>query len=314
MERIRHVRNEARYGGAPCAPTTQSESCNNEACDQDCGLGHWTKWSSCSKACDGGFLTRHRHVTSAPRGSGSCPADDADSRLEYKRCNEHACVLHDSKVFCEAKLDVIILLDGSSNLGQEGWESAKAATAKLVGFFDKAEATAQVAVLLYSGPESWGNYKKCMTPGATAGEAPLDMVQTCKMIWVRHFTTDGDATLAADINNLAWPRATQATSMALTMAETELLTGRAGAQQVVIVITDGTPLFNGKTQFAAESIQKRARLIWVPISAHAHIDNIKKWASKPVADNVLVVNHPSELSKTETLNKLVADACPKIKE
>jgi len=206
-------------------------------------------------------------------------------------------------------------------LGQKGFDYAKTAAANLLGYFDMGEGKTQVAVLLFSGPSTRTNQRKCfgnrggiMEPmfGATTTQAPPDVATECNMKWISHFTTDDDSSLASNVASLAWPRATQATSMALKMAQTELLTGRMTAQKVVIVITDGKPMSSWLTRFASESLQEEARLIWVPITEDADIDNIKEWASKPVADNVLMVRTPSELSKPETLNKLVADACPKI--
>merc|ERR1719491_1003890 len=106
----------------------------------------------------------------------------------------------------------------------------KKAGASLVKAFD-ADANggngAQVAVLLYSGPEDMTAYKRC-TGEAAAGSHKVDLAKECKMAWVSHFTTNID-TLAENIGNLNWQKGSTMTSQALGSAEAELIYGRADA-------------------------------------------------------------------------------------
>jgi len=309
MERVRSVRIQAKNGGRPCEATSESASCGNEACDQDCKLTAWTRWGTCSKACDGGFQVRNRHVAANPKGQGSCPGSRSSDRLQYRRCNSHICAPKHSDVLeCVAKLDVVLLLDGSGSMGQEGWEATKQASQKLVRAFKTGENAAQVAVLLFSGPSNWAAYKKCTQSG---GAGTVDLVKDCKIIWVSHFTTN-TTRVANDVGMLKWPKATTLTSAALASAQAELRSGRASARSVVIVITDGRPLNPRKTFQAARSLRSKARVLWVPVAKYAPLDDIKTWASRPVADNVLVLRDFKDLGKAATVNRIIADACPKV--
>lgn len=301
-ERVRAVHTEARHNGAPCEQTSESVACGTEACDQDCGLAAWTSWSTCSKACDGGFKLRDRHITTPPIGGGRCPKADSPSRLEYQHCNPQTCK---EGLKCASALDVVLVLDGSGSVGEaSGWESTKKAGVALINRFKAGSLGAQVAVLVFGGPASWAGYQKC-----SGSKGEVDMSTDCKVSWLSHFSTDM-ATLASDVGALSWPKGSTLTAAALATAETELQNGRADAQSVVIVITDGRPMNIRKTTEAAKRLRKRARLLWVPVTKKAPLSLVKAWASRPVADNVLAVRDYKDLEKPDTINKIIADACP----
>merc|ERR1719335_681020 len=57
-QRLREVKMAARHEGTPCGKTSQAEPCNLQACEKDCELSGWTRWSKCSKDCDGGTQKR----------------------------------------------------------------------------------------------------------------------------------------------------------------------------------------------------------------------------------------------------------------
>merc|ERR1740117_940486 len=106
--------------------------------------------------------------------------------------------------------------------------------------------------------------------------------------------------------NVVWPKASALTSAALATAEGELKNGRADASSVVIAITDGTPMNKRKTFQAAKSLREKSRLMWVPISAEAPIDDVKHWASHPIADNVIDVPKIEHLATPKTINRIIA--------
>merc|ERR1719487_622741 len=58
--RVRDVKTPAAHGGKQCGETGQSKQCNVDACEKDCELHAWTKWTTCSKDCDGGTKRRER--------------------------------------------------------------------------------------------------------------------------------------------------------------------------------------------------------------------------------------------------------------
>lgn len=301
-ERIRMVRKQVRHGGRPCEATSESGSCSSEACDRDCALAGWTEWTSCSKACDGGFMERHRHVGIPAKGQGICPGPETAARLEYRRCNTHQCVpLHGPLLQCTAKLDVVLLLDGSASVGEEGWHATTAFAKQLLeGFGTKVQA----AVLVFSGPSTWEGYKMC-----TGGSDTVDIATDCKMIWASHFTRDL-VSLAQTVTTVSWPKATTLTSAALASAASELRGGRPGVRSLVIAVTDGRTMDPRRTMETARVLRNKARLIWVPASRHAPLEEIKKLASRPLADNVVALPCYKELSKPETVNRVLAAACP----
>mmetsp|Transcript_29931 Transcript_29931/g.78904 ORF Transcript_29931/g.78904 Transcript_29931/m.78904 type:complete len:910 (-) Transcript_29931:96-2825(-) len=304
-ERMRVVLRQPSGGGKPCEAVSQSASCGSNACDQDCSLSSWTPWSLCSKACNSGFQERERRVLKEATGQGSCASHDSPVRRQYRRCNEQHCIpAHGEGLRCKSKLDVVVILDGSGSIGEDGWQATKKAGQALVRAFESEEL--QVAVLLYSGPASWSAYQRC-----TQNVESVDLLQDCGLIWVSHFTT-GVAQLASNIESLAWPKASTLTSAALATAEAELRMGRADAQSIVIAITDGKAMNPRKTTQAASRLRAKARLMWVPVTRHASLANIKHWASKPIADNVLVVQEFENLSKPANINQIVAAACPQV--
>merc|ERR1719321_930645 len=57
-QRLREAKRAMKYGGEPCGKTSQTKACNAQACEKDCELSPWTKWSACSQDCDGGTKKR----------------------------------------------------------------------------------------------------------------------------------------------------------------------------------------------------------------------------------------------------------------
>merc|ERR1719313_2160462 len=102
QQRVREVERAMKYGGKPCGSTSQSKACNVKACEKDCDLTEWTKWSWCSKDCHGGTRKRQKFVKHAPEGAGKCPGRWSKDRLQYKNCNMKRC--KELKT-CNASLD-----------------------------------------------------------------------------------------------------------------------------------------------------------------------------------------------------------------
>merc|ERR1719398_263880 len=117
QQRLREVEMEMKYNGKPCGQTSQTKSCQAQACEKDCVLSSWTKWSSCSKECDGGTKRRQKFVRDPALGAGKCADAWAPERLEYKQCAMHRCKVLDAAepMTCNRSLDVVLLLDGSGS-------------------------------------------------------------------------------------------------------------------------------------------------------------------------------------------------------
>merc|ERR1740130_1094673 len=138
-----------RYGGMPCGQVSETEACNVQSCEKDCELSEWSKWSWCSKDCDGGTRKRQKFITASPKGVGMCPSNTAPDRLQHKECNNFACP---NKLQCNKELDIVFLLDGSGSLGEKGWKAEIKAAQTFVDAFTGTGAKAKMAVVLYSGP------------------------------------------------------------------------------------------------------------------------------------------------------------------
>merc|ERR1719428_1206797 len=92
-QRLREVKVASKHEGTPCGKTSEAEPCNLQACERDCELSDWTKWSGCSKDCDGGTRKRQKFVVLPAVGQGKCADSWAPERLEYKGCNRKRCVI-----------------------------------------------------------------------------------------------------------------------------------------------------------------------------------------------------------------------------
>jgi hypothetical protein len=312
-QRIRHVKTHPQHGGKLCGPESQSMECGTAACDEDCQLGRWSKWSSCSKACGGGFQQQTRSVVASAVGLGTCPATDSETRLRYKRCNTQKCVPATGTLLkCNSTVDVVFLLDSSGSTGQPGFDYIKAAGKSLISQMDPTAQGgngAQVAVLMYSGPDSMDNYQKC-TGKVPAGQT-VDVANDCNMVWVSHYTTS-TATLATSVGTLNWRAGSTMASAALASAEAELVYGRQNTPAVVVVIGDQLPMMPRKTAQVAASLRKKAKLIWVVATGDTDLKKFASWASKPVSDNVVHMHALAELQEPSTLNKIIADVCPSV--
>merc|ERR1719316_1904745 len=319
-QRVRAVITQPQNGGVRCGETSEAEPCNMQSCDRDCELADWTAWGPCSKECDGGLQERVRHVAEPPHGQGTCPDAISEERTEYLECNTQPCIpfgtspntpLHCGSAGFPVMQDIVILLDGSGSLGEAGWNAVKAAGVALANAFYKDEDSgAKVAVELFGGPRYWSDYDAC-TGHLTAGQTPPNMATTCGLSWVTHFSTDSDE-ISDAIAGLDWPQSTTFTSGALAAASNELSNGRADAQSIVFVITDGRPLRRSNTRAQSKLLREKARLIWIPVTKFAPIDDVMTWASHPPHENVIVVDDFETLSEQATVNDLVSTSCPDV--
>jgi len=306
QQRLREVEMEMKYNGKPCGQTSQTKSCQAQACEKDCVLSSWTKWSSCSKECDGGTKRRQKFVSEPALGAGKCATAWDPTRLEYKQCAMHRCKVLDAAepMTCNRSLDVVLLLDGSGSMGKKGWAAEMKAAQYFVGSFMKND-QAKLAVILYSGPRTWGGVFRCVGQN----QAKVDLEKTCRIKTVMHFTNDFKK-LKGLITGLAFPKGSTLTSLALMTAKAELTLGSQKKRSVVVVFTDGRPLSYRRTELAARSLRKTARLLWVPMTKNAPLKSIKKWATRRWEENVVSVEDWAKLEKPEVITHIIADICP----
>jgi hypothetical protein len=307
QQRLREVKMAMKYGGKPCGATSETKACNNQACEKDCKLSSWTKWTACSKDCDGGTQRRQKFVKEEPQGAGECPGQWSEKRLQYKQCNMIRCKTPPNvPLNCSKKLDVVIVLDGSSSLGKQGWKAEIKAATTFVDAFAVAGSEAQISLILYSGPKTWSGVNVC----TGKSEKKVDTEKVCKIRVVQHFTNDFKK-LKTTIAGLDWPHGSTLTSLALLAAKAELSLGRKDAKANVVVITDGRPMSYRKTSLAARSVRQAARLLWVPVTNFAPLKFIKSVATRRWQENVVHVKNFEELEHPEVVTHIVANICPK---
>jgi len=308
QQRLREVERASKYGGKPCGETSETIACNAQSCEKDCDLSEWTKWSWCSKDCDGGTRKRVKFVKHGPEGAGKCPDAWSTARLQYKECNMKRCTVEANQtiMMCNEQLDIMFLLDGSGSLGEAGWKAEIVAAQRFVDAFAGTGAQAQMGVILYSGPRTWSGVNKCF---ARNGDK-VDIENTCKIKTVTHFTTDMKKVKDL-IGGLTWPKGSTLTSLALQTAKAELSLGRKEAKSIVVVVTDGRPLSYRSTFIAARNVRKAARLVWVPVTRYAPLKEIKNWATRRWQENVVQVATFEDLEKPDPMNHVIADICPK---
>merc|ERR1719487_192613 len=162
QQRLREVKRAMAYGGKPCGQVSQTRACNSQACESDCELSEWTKWTWCSKDCDGGTRHRVKHIVKKPEGTGKCPWLWSPKRLQYKMCNTMRC----PQLKCKKELDIVFLIDGSGSLGSAGWKAEIKAAQTFVDAFSVSGSKANMAVILYSGPYYWSGVWKCWSRNA----------------------------------------------------------------------------------------------------------------------------------------------------
>merc|ERR1719440_952349 len=205
---------------------------------------------------------------------------------------------------CNRTMDIILLIDGSGSLGKAGWKAEIVAAQFTVDAFIES-GKAEMAVILFSGPRTWGKVEKCTGKNAQN----VDM-EECGIKTVTHFTDDLKKVKNL-ITGLDWPKGGTLTSLALMTAKAELSLGRKDASSAVIVFTDGRPLSYRKTHLASMAVRKASRLLWVPVTEYAPLKYIKSWATRRWQENVVVVSSFGDLEKPQTITHIVADLCPK---
>merc|ERR1719401_2363203 len=306
-QRVRDVKVAMKHGGDPCGDTSQTKACNTQGCEKDCMLASWTKWSACSKDCDGGTKKRQKFIFTEAEGAGKCPGEWSPKRLQYETCNTHQCYVPQGKevMQCTRTLDVVLLIDGSGSLGSAGWKAEIKAANMFVDAFSGSGDNAKMSVILYSGPRTWSGVYKCVGKN----KKKVDQEKVCGIKMVTHFTDDL-AKVKTLINGLNWPKGSTLTSLALMTAKAELNLGRKDANSVVVLITDGRPLSYRKTAVASKVVRKLARLVWVPVTKYAPLKYVKKWATRRWQENVVVVKTFKALETSEPINQIVANICP----
>jgi hypothetical protein len=306
--RVRDVIVPMRHEGKPCGELTESKSCNMAACEKDCVLHEWTKWTACSKDCDGGSEKRVAMIKEPAEGSGKCSGAWSKARLNYRPCARHRCRVPPGEVLkCNKTLDVVMVLDGTPKSGKEGWKAEVTGALQLVDAFSGPgiTATPNIALIHYTGPRTWSGVSKCTGKSTKK----VDMEKTCKITLSMHFTEDMKK-VKNTINGMSYQVGSKLLSLALMTTKAELALGRKTARTVVIVFIDGAPLSYRKTKLTSREIRKKARLVYVPVVKFSPLADLKKWASRRWQENLVRVPEAKDLADPVTGTHIIANICP----
>jgi hypothetical protein len=310
--RVRDVKTPMQYGGKQCGSTGESKQCNVDACEKDCVLHPWTKWTDCSKDCDGGSKKRERMIKEPAEGSGKCADKWDPTRLQYEPCALHRCKLAPGQTFkesikCNQSMDVILVVDGTPKAGEEGFAYELKSVNKFIDAFEGKGILAKpnFALIHYTGPRTWTGVSKC-TGKSTA---KVNMETLCKITLVQHFTDDFKK-IKSKVDGLEFTPGSKLLSLGLMTVQSEFALGNKNHRTVVVVWIDGVPLSYRKTLLASRAIRKKARLVWVAVTKFAPLAALKKWSSRRWQENLVLASEAEELKKGATVTHIVANICP----
>jgi len=269
----RSVLTKPTNGGLACNTVSEARPCHTGSCDRDCTLADWTPWSPCTSGCGGGMQERHRHVLVPTRGFGKCPKRSSNTRFQNQECNAHPCV---GDEVCVAKQDLIIAIDGSGSLTEQGFGILTNFATNLVGKYRGeyfGSDAVQIGVILFGNGE-------IMPDGQSISPAINVQALTKDMELVKEVL--GAVPFKKGFTNMA-----QAFSLADVMYTHA---SRSEAQSALMVITDGRPSFVFQTNDLVRQLDdKNVQRFFVVVDSGAgeQLEQMKKWASNPWETNLL---------------------------
>jgi len=184
----------------------------------DGNWNEWTNWSPCSKTCAGGERWRERACDNPPPSNGGkyCEGEGEDAEA----CNEEAC-----QPVCKKKLDVGIILDGSTSVTSRNWQK----TLDFVTSFSKEFSVNKDEVHFGTLHFSWKVY--------------MDFLISDQRYW-------NHTALEAKVKTIRYPYGGTRTDLALSAAKDQFFCDhcgkRAGVPQVLLVLTDGKSSYNAQ--------------------------------------------------------------------
>lgn len=297
QQRTRAVLTKPRNGGQECDSTLEARACNTGSCDRDCTLSDWSEWSGCSTACGGGEQQRARSVLVPIRALGKCPCEDNPERLERRTCNEADCV---GDEVCAAKQDLVLAIDGSGSLREDGFDTVRRLAASLIGRYQS----------MFQGRDAMRVGVVVFGQGALEADGSVAGAEE-----VQGLTAHLDSARAA-VEGLAWQRGFTNLAQAFSLASRVLREGgRADAQSAVLVLSDGRPAMKLAAAHQATKLKEGGTLIYmVPVAEYPgeDLDPLKQWASQPWETSYQRIPGVSALRSNfdAFVSKLVAKFCP----
>merc|ERR1719517_155406 len=248
-------------------------------------------------ACGGGIQERVRKVDIPIRANGKCPGEKHADRFEMQPCNTQDCV---GDEICIARQDLVIALDGSGSMKQDGFDAVKDFALNLTSKYRNTYYGVEdmrIGLVLFGNGEYFDN-------GTVS--AALEVVS---------ITSDIDSVSTA-IEGLEWQRGFTNMMQALQVADNMFAEGRDDAQSAVMVISDGKWTNAYRTTMKATAMKdKGIQIFMAPIAEYMDkkLIVLRGWASDPWETNferipgldALVNNEP------EYAQRLLVKFCPR---
>merc|ERR1719189_2008849 len=299
--KTRDVLTKPKNGGKGCDSVQEERSCNTGSCDRNCQLSDWSEWSPCTMACNGGLTERKKKVVIPIRGQGKCPKRNNPDRFEKKKCNKQDCV---GDEICIAKQDLVIALDASGSLKENGYEIVRGFAVNLT---KKYKSKYYGAPAIKMGVALFGNGHLIELPGGgTTIQAAINL-QSLTFDLEKVGTTIAETTWQRGFTNMAQAFATADTILSQG--------GRPEAQSAVMVISDGKFSFKYLTAEKAQELKdKNVQIYMAPITASRDksLFELMRWASQPWQTNYERIPGLAALKSNTGIfvQKLIVKFCP----
>jgi len=313
--------------GLICPMLSRKRKCNQIKCPVNCKQSRWSRWSKCSKDCEGGSQSRTRSVLVQPKNGGQacntaaesrpCNTGSCDRNCKLKKWTQWSpCSVACGGGFTERARKVIIPIRGNGKCpklkSRIRYGLKKCNTHKCRG--DEVCVAKQDLILSIDGS---GSLREKGFKTLKAFVAKLvekykgeyygfkDMQIGIVQFGNGRILKDGTIADAKDILPLSsdMKKVKKAvdgmvhlkgfTNMAQAFGVAEkllLLGGRKSAQSAVMTITDGKPSFLFQTNEKVLQLKdKHTKLFFVPITEFKgkELKLMKKWASAPWPTNLV---------------------------
>merc|ERR1719316_1932508 len=295
----RNVQVQPKNGGMSCNTVQESRPCigNPRQCDRNCRLKRWSRWSPCSVACSGGYTEKWRRVTVTAHGKGRCPKETSKYRYRMRKCNTFDCT---GDEICIAKQDLIMSIDASGSLQEDGFKVIKGFTLKLIEKY-KGEYFGYEDMKI--GIVQFGN-----------GEIVADG-SVSKALSILQLTSDM-AKVRSALEGLEYKKGFTNMAQAFTEAENILLLGsRRKAQSAVLTLTDGKPSFKFMTHEKVMQLKdKHIKLFFAPVVDFEgdELELMKEWATQPWETHLVHIPGLEPLQADEEVfaQRMLVQFCP----
>jgi len=215
---------------------------------------------------------------------------------------------------CNSAVDLTVVLDGSSGVGETSFTDAKAFVSSLIGSLNMAASKSQAALVLAGGPKVWSSFEKCKLTSSSENALASCNVATSLPL------SDSESSAKSVANGLTAPGGPAYIAGALSLAANQAEQSRPEAVPVVLVVGHGRPLSESRTSDEAAKLREKARLMWLvvgdktpaPGSRILSTQLAASWASRPYSDNVFQVDSFQALLSLATVSEIISAVCPSV--